>query len=311
VSGPFDVVDRVGDVAVFRDGPKPRGPADRHGALDLDGERVAVFVQSGPAWPVGEVLERGRKMLPLRHRNLARPFWFDSARNKYHWVIERPGGVALAALVRRVRKRDGAMPPVAAARIARDVVRAQLFIDAVTPRERFASLSGIAAVLADTVVAWDGRVVVAPRMFGAPADAPSWMHRSTLVEAVGVLLLALLAPALPGHDGADEKLSVDNAVLRMLAAQTPLRGTGAAELEALVAQAMNTRPTPPRRGRPTPPASARILALDELAQALAEIVRLLGGDDESFAAALMNELFPDRKRADVAWREEMLAVPLS
>lgn len=310
MTSPFDVVERFGDVAVFRDGPKPRGPGDRHAAIEVDGERIAVFVQSGPAWPLAEALARGRGLLPLRDRNLARAFWFDAAHNKYHWVVERPGGVALAALVRHVRKRAGAMPPVTAARIARDILRAQIVVEEQTPRERYRNVRTLGAILADTVVAWDGRVVLSPRMFGTPADAPLWMHANTLVQSVGALLLALLAPALDGHND-DEKLAVDSAMMRMIATSAPLTGTGVEALEALTARAMSTLPPPvPRRGQPTPAASSRTLTPSTLMFELNKIIRDLGGDDESFAAALMNELFPDRKRADLAWREEMVLVPL-
>ncbi len=302
---PFDVVERVGDVAVFRDGPKPRGPADRHGTIDVGGERIAVFVQTGPAWPMSAVLDRGRAILELahtKHRNIARAFWFDATRNKYHYVVERGGGVALPALVRRIRKRDGAMPPVTCARIARDFVRAQEFVDTKIARARFRTVAAVAAIVADTVVSWEGRVVIAPRLFGTPADAPPWLHRNTFVEAIGALLLALLAPAVEGD--------VDASILRMLADNARLKDTGVAQLEDLATRALYAPPVPRRRGRQPPPAPAS-LSPSDLAVQLDEIVRALGGDDESFAAALMNELFPERKRADLAWREEMQAVPLS
>lgn len=304
----FDVVDRIGDVGVFRGGPKPRGPADRHGALDVPGgERVSVFVQTGPSWPTPEVLERGRRLLRVEHRNVARAFLFAATRNKYHYVVERVGGVALPALVRKVRKRSGTLPPVTCARIVRDLCVAQSFVDKAIPRERFRSVAGVATIVADTVVSWDGRVVLAPRVFGTPADAPPWIMRNTVTQAMAALLLALLAPDI---DAAD----VDGAVLRLLVEGAPLR-SGVDALDVLTNHVLAPPATPARRRRSTPPPAPGSLApgnvtVDGIAAALDAIIGDLGGDDESFAAALMAEIFGDRKRADLAWREEMTAVSI-
>lgn len=230
-------------------------------------------------------------------RSLARAFFSDRVGDRWCHVVERVGGVALPALVRRVRKRAGSLPPATCARIARDLAGVQGVLDASAP--------GAVASVSDTVVTWDGRVVSAPRMFGAPADPPRWIPRDP-IHAVGALLFALLAPEL--GDDVDRAL---HAALGMDASGVP-RGAvpdlGAREIQQVVARTFAHEPWRRRVGRTSGITST---AARELAATLDDVVRKLGGDDdEAFAASLMHELFADRRREDLAWREELALVEL-
>jgi hypothetical protein len=290
----FDVVMRVGPAFVLRDGPKPRPPADRHGCVDVAGERIAVLAQCGHFWPHPNVIQAGTLLAAsAAPAALARTHFFGRDKNEYWHVVERPGGVALPALVRRVRKKDGMLPLSFAVRIARDVAAAHAWLEAAK------IVSTVTPNVGDVVVTWDGNVAVSPRLFGSAADLPRWARAlPDSAAVVGALLFALLVP-LP------DAAAVDDVVLALLqqheAARPSLAKSGAPDaLQALVKLGLSTST---QRGR--------ALRAAEMREKLDAVLDELGGDNQRFAASMVEELYAGRKRADLEWREELAAAPLA
>jgi hypothetical protein len=309
----FDVVMRVGPAFVLKDGPKPRPPADRHGFVDVAGERIAVLVQCGHFWPPPAVVAAGTLLAsePPAPPSLVRTRFFGKDHNEHWHVVERPGGVALPALVRRVRKKDGMLPLSFAVRIARDVAAAHAWLDAhrvlrgAELADRINRSAALLPSVGDVVVMWDGSVTVTPRLFGSPADLPRWADDANDAAAVvASLLFALLVP-LPDATDVDARVL---ALLRHHAAaranKTPppsIAKSGAPDaLQTLVHVGLSTST---ERGRP--------LRAAEVCAQLDAVLDELGGDNERFAASMVEELYAGRKRADLEWREELAAAPLA